>query len=596
MFRKVLLTLIVAALPALAASAQEKAAAAQQPPAQEPGVLTPTVEATADEETDVPEGGMPHYIKPETPEERMKRLATQEDPGINPDPEKIWIRFGKQYKIRKYEKEFAKYLDQPGLVRPMAMVNFVFEIYQENDKYVWVWMEELEKRKSRAERAAAEAIKPIPQETVDYLKMIRDEFTPLDPPASNVTVKFEESSDGLPDSGSWRNGAAVADMNGDGFADIILPPQRAGNGVPAIFLGDGKGDWKYWETATWSTRLNYGSVVAADFNKDKKMDLAFAVHLSGVAIFLGDGKGGFTETYYDRALPSRRLVTTDIDRDGYPDLVVISEGPTGRSKDPKAKEYTALRGYLNRAKGTKWEGLNIASPKDNTSGDWLTVANFNNDKFPDFLASTIYFNGTSTVFLSQGAPKKYDWYWDGKGYVIPFRSYYYAGTAAHFANKDRDDAIVSSFRVWPSKVDQTVVADPPLMRVIGVDRVSFSADGKDAKRTPIMRWEAGRAIPGMSHGDFNGDGNEDIIFTRHDPREAVLLLGDGKGGFSRASVDGLTLRPQANYDVVVSDVNGDSRPDVIVMYESESATSLSARNGSVHVFLNVGSDKGAEKK
>jgi hypothetical protein len=77
------------------------------------------------------------------------------------------------------------------------------------------------------------------------------------------------------------------------------------------------------------------------------------------------------------------------------------------------------------------------------------------------------------------------------------------------------------------------------------------------------------------------------MFTRHDPREAVLLLGDGKGGFSRATIEGIPLRPQSNYDLLVADVNGDSRPDVIVMYEAESATSLSARNGSVHVYLNM---------
>jgi hypothetical protein len=80
-------------------------------------------------------------------------------------------------------------------------------------------------------------------------------------------VRFEESSDGLPDAGSWRNGGAVADMNGDGNPDIVLPPQRAGNGIPAIFVGD--------------------------------------------------GKGGFREVFHDRAFPSRRLVATDVDRDGW---------------------------------------------------------------------------------------------------------------------------------------------------------------------------------------------------------------------------------------------------------------------------------------
>jgi hypothetical protein len=577
--RKILLTLIVTAMPLFAAAAQ------QPKPASELLEAKPAVVVEAD---DVPEGGMPHYVKEETPKERQDRLGTQDDPGINPDPEKIWIRFGKRYTIGRYDKEFARFFpDRPNLVRPMAMANFTFEIYQLNDKYVWVWMNELEPLRPREEREKEENTITVPKETVEYLTAIRDEFTPLDPPVAPVKVTFEESSEALPANGSWRNAAAVADMNNDGFADIVLPPQRAGNGLPAIFLGDGKGKWTPWKV-TWPTRINYGAVVAADFNHDKNMDLAFSIHLSGVAVFLGDGKGEFTEAFFDRAFPSRRMIASDVDKDGWMDIVAITEGPTGRTNDPKAREYTAVRAYLNREKGTKWEGINIAHPKDNSSGDWLAAGTFNNDKYPDFLTSTIYFNGTSVVHMSQKEPKKYDWFWDGKGYVIPFRSYYYAVDAGRFTSKDRDDAIVSHVRIWPPKMDQNLLPDPPLPRVVGLDRITFSADGKEAKRTPIMRWPLGRAVPGLSHGDFNKDGKLDIMFTRHDPREAVLLLGDGKGGFARATVEGLTLRPHSNYDLTVTDLNKDGRPDVIVMYEAESATSLSVKNGSVQVFLNKG--------
>ena len=584
--RNVLLTLIVAALPAFAATAQEKVPA---PPA----LLEPTAQP-ADSEVEIPEGGIPAYIREETPEQRRERISTHEDPGINPDPERVWIRFGKKYKIRKYEREFAKYLPaQPTLVRPVAMVNFTFEIYQQNEKYVWVWMEEID-RKSREERKKIEEVLTVPQETIDYLKLIRDDFSPLDPPPSPVRVQFKESSEGLPNVGSWRNAPAVADMNGDGHVDLVLPPQRAGNGIPAIYLGDGKGNWKTWAT-TWETRLNYGAVVAADFNKDKKMDLAFAVHLTGLAIFHGDGKGGFTEVLFDKAFPSRRLITSDIDQDGWTDVVVITEGPTGRASDPKAKTYTAVRGYLNK-KGKGWEGINIAHPKDNSSGDWLVAGNFNKDKYPDYLTSTIYFNGTSVVHLSQNESKKYDFFWDGKGYVIPFRSYYYAMTAGRFGTKDRDDAILSSYRIWPTKMDQDRLPDPPLKRVVSIDRIGFAADGKSAQRTPIMRWEAGRSVPGMANADFDKDGRNDVLFTRHDPREAVLLVGDGKGGFARGTVEGLELRPLTNYDVTVADVNADSRPDIIVMYEAESATSLSVKNGSVHVYLNQGASTATATK
>jgi hypothetical protein len=51
------------------------------------------------------------------------------------------------------------------------------------------------------------------------------------------------------------------------------------------------------------------------------------------------------------------------------------------------------------------------------------------------------------------------------------------------------------------------------------------------------------------------------------------------------------------YDLKVTDVNGDKRPDVIIMYESGAITNaaeasrsvgLATRNGSVHAFLNRG--------
>src|SRR5439155_2430386 len=124
---------------------------------------------------------------------------------------------------------------------------------------------------------------------------------------------------------------AVADMNGDGCPDIVAPPERGlANGIPSIFLGDCKGHWSFWKDVHWPFSLDYGSVVAADFNRDGKMDLAFGVHLTGVVVFLGDGKGNFTESNsgLPKDFPTRRLQVVDVDRDGYPDIVAISEGPS----------------------------------------------------------------------------------------------------------------------------------------------------------------------------------------------------------------------------------------------------------------------------
>ncbi len=101
-----------------------------------------------------------------------------------------------------------------------------------------------------------------------------------------------------------------------------------------MFLGDGKGHWRPWNEATGPTELDYGSVVAADFNKDGHMDLAFAIHLNGLRVFLGDGKGHFTDSSDGLPLSrwgSRRRWSGDFDGDGYPDIAAISEGPRPNS-------------------------------------------------------------------------------------------------------------------------------------------------------------------------------------------------------------------------------------------------------------------------
>ena len=126
-FLKVL-GVLVAAVAALAGAASAQTAAPSKN------------ETTAAAPQQVPEGGMPEFIFPETPERRMARIGTVEDPGLDPDPTKIWNRFGKTYRIEKYERRLAAYDRGPGLVRPMAMVNFAFEIYQQNKDYVWVWV------------------------------------------------------------------------------------------------------------------------------------------------------------------------------------------------------------------------------------------------------------------------------------------------------------------------------------------------------------------------------------------------------------------------------------------------------------------------
>ncbi|MDP9359911.1 MAG: VCBS repeat-containing protein [Acidobacteriota bacterium] len=591
--RKLVLATCVAAATLTASAFARQSTATAAPQAAAAQTTTAAAPSEAAKQT-AQEGGTPSWIRPETPEHRHDRLGTAEDPGPDPDPKKQWWRYGRAYTIERFERKWAAYDREDAWVRPMAQVNFAWEIYQQNDRFVWIWAPVDQPEAHGADAGGAEAVPAsrYGKGDIEFFEKTRTQFTALTPSANDTTIRFEESSDGLPTTGSWRNSLAVADMNGDGCPDIIAPPQRgaATNAFPSVFLGDCKGHWKYWTEARWPHPLDYGSVVAADFNKDGHMDLAFAVHLTGVYVYMGDGKGNFTEV--TEGLPhdyaTRRIIITDANNDGYPDLAVVSEGPSVMGIGGSAFGKAIV--LLNKDKGKAWEGIDIANPGIKTGGDWMTAGNFNGDRIPDFLLGSVYYGSWDVVFLSKG-PKQWAPY-PSDGDVVPSRAYYFASAAGRFSSKVRDDAIVSFIRTWAQDLDNRIVPTPPIMELTEVDRIIFGKDG--LKRIPLARWSGHEPVSGLAAGDFDGDGNLDIIYTRSHPRQAVILLGDGKGGFTQARVEGLPILDLVNYDIRVADVNGDGKPDVIMMYESGAKTVFAPRDGSIRVYLNRGASKASK--
>lgn len=524
----------------------------------------------------------------ETADQRMARTGLAVDPGLNPDPAKTFVRYGKQWRIAKVEKKWAVYDDpRANWVRSFGNANFAHEIYREDDQSIWVFFEVLpppEPLKVVTNESGDEMqIKQHSAEEIAYFQKIKPEFEPLSIPQANVTVRFEESSAGLPDKGSWRNSLDVADMNKDGFADIIAPPQRGGTGsVPAIYLGDGRGNWTYWKASSYPRGLNYGSIVAADLNRDGHQDLVLGVHLFGVAVLLGNSKGEFIDgsAGLPTKFPTRRVIVTDVDRDGYPDLVAISEGPTMNSEQIP-RPTSRLKAFLNNGKGNSWKELDIADEKRSIGGDFLSSGDLNGDKYPDFFGASIYFNGPDTLYVSKGKNK-----WDpvGRGELIPFLSYYWASAMGKFTGKKTDEAVISYLRSWPQEIDPEMVSYPSANSVSGLDLLSWT--GGKPQRAPIVRWANQGSVWGLDSGDFNGDGKLDLVYMTNTPRAMGVLLGDGKGKFNQATVEGVELQVNNSYDIKSADVNGDKRPDLLIMYESNEKFATSGKNGAIRVFIN----------
>src|SRR5215213_2322445 len=109
-----------------------------------------------------------------------------------------------------------------------------------------------------------------------------------------AVLSFHPFDTGLPRSGQWRNGFAVADMNGDGSPDLAFGCPRKQPGPPVIFLNEGHGRWRRWDEVQFpALPFDYGAVAAADFDGNGANDLAVASHFTGVTVVLGDGHGTF---------------------------------------------------------------------------------------------------------------------------------------------------------------------------------------------------------------------------------------------------------------------------------------------------------------
>lgn len=123
----------------------------------------------------------------------------------------------------------------------------------------------------------------------------------------------------------------VADVNGDGHADLILG--AADKGGISLFYGDGTGkNWKYQKTSLPTTRV-CNRVQFVDVNDDGIPDLV-AAYLDGPRVWLNDGVGGWTD--FSKGLPTpfmgglyRGQAVADVNNDGRKDLIVANwvDGP-----------------------------------------------------------------------------------------------------------------------------------------------------------------------------------------------------------------------------------------------------------------------------
>ena len=231
---------------------------------------------------------------------------------------------------------------------------------------------------------------------------------------------------------SLGSGVAFTDLDGDGWADVLLINDRDWNAggqtfLPAFYRNNRNGTFTDVTRGSGLDVQMYGMGVAvADYDNDGLPDI-YLTALEGDRLFHNEGHGHFRDVTSASGIHNADFGTSaawfDYDRDGKADLLVANyvqwseKEDQACSMDGKTKSYCtpekykgrSLKLYHNLGAGkfedvTKKAGL--FDPTSKSLG--ITIFDFNGDKWPDvFVANDtqpnkLYRNNRNGTFSEEG--------------------------------------------------------------------------------------------------------------------------------------------------------------------------------------------------
>jgi hypothetical protein len=342
---------------------------------------------------------------------------------------------------------------------------------------------------------------------------------------------------------------AIKDLNGDGKPDLVVA--NNGSDTLSVLLNTtvpGATVPTFATQQTFATGGGPSSVAMTDINGDGEPDLVVADNAAGansVSVLLNttvlteaSNQSTFPATAVPYPSATQAVAVGDINGDGKPDLIILPAFG--------ANAFAVLMNTTPPGAATP----TFAAPKNFAAGNnpsSLAVADLNGDGKLDVIV-TNRADGTISVFFNRTAP----------GAAIPTftgQKTFPAGNnerkvvTADLNGDGKPDIIVLNYSGYVSVLMNTTPA--------GATTPSFAA----AQNFPV-----GAGPFSLAVGDLNGDGKPDIVVgNQNDDTVSVLLNTTAPGAlvptFAAQQKFNVGHSPES---VAIGDMNGDGKPDLVV--------------------------------